>query len=137
DLGVFITCDDGATWMEYNDNLPVSIILDIEFNPADTTLRIGTLGRGAWVTKSWMPGEPSAVDSSPHRSSFGITSVAPNPASEAVRIDYFLEKKAAVHLDVLNALGQKVADIFSAEQAGGAYSNSWNGQTINGLRTQT
>lgn len=137
DLGVFITCDDGATWMEYNDNLPVSIILDIEFNPADTTLRIGTLGRGAWITKAWMPGEPSAVGSPVRRSNFGITSVAPNPASEAVRIDYFLEKKAAVHLDVLNALGQKVADIFSAEQAGGAYSNSWNGQTINGLQARS
>ena len=136
DLGVFVTCDDGGTWTEYNENLPVSIALDIEFNPADTTLLVGTLGRGAWRTKAWS-GEPLATDEFAGKPIFGFANISPNPASQEVRIRYFLQKTAQVQLEVTNVLGQKVAVLFSGKQTVGEHSASWNGLTVNGLRAQT
>ncbi|MEZ4956919.1 MAG: T9SS type A sorting domain-containing protein [Saprospiraceae bacterium] len=136
DLGVFVTCDDGETWTEYNDNLPVSIALDIEFNPVDTTLRVGTLGRGAYWTKAWS-GEPSANDEVARTPAFGFANISPNPASQDVRINYFLEKTADVRLEVVNVLGQKVATIFSGKQTAGEYESGWDGRTVSGLRAQT
>ncbi len=136
DLGVFVTCDDGNTWTEYNDHLPVSITLDIEFNPADTTLRIGTIGRGAWWTKAWMPDTPSATNEPGGRPGFGILNLSPNPAQAYAHLDYFLEKPAQVNVEVLNVSGQNVAALFSGKQMPGEQRISWNGLTVNGLRAQ-
>jgi hypothetical protein len=136
DLGVFITCDDGTTWTEYNDNLPVSFATDIEFNPVDTTLRISTYGRGAWLTKAWMP-EPSATGEVSNSRGFGFANISPNPASEQVRISFFLEKTADVRLEIVNVLGQKVATLFSGKQAAGNHEAIWNGLMVNGWRAQT
>lgn len=136
DLGVFITCDDGETWTEYNDNLPVSFTTDIEFNPVDTTLRIATYGRGAWITKAWMP-DPSSTEEPGNGTGYGITSISPNPAGEAVRIQYFLEKTAGVRLDVVNIMGQKVASLFSGKQQAGQHEVIWDGLAANGFRAQT
>jgi len=136
DLGVFITTDDGQHWTEYNDHLPVSFALDIEFNPTDTTLCIGTYGRGAWRTKAWMPETVSTFE--PIQSSrFGISLVSPNPASNQVQVSYFLEKTAEIRVEVLNGLGQKVAAVFSGKQTPGEYSCVWNGLMHNGLSAKT
>lgn len=135
DLGVFITCDDGKTWTEYNDNLPVTFVLDLEFNPVDTSLRAGTLGRGAWRARAWMPDETSATGGNHRENLFGITSVSPNPAVGPVRIAYFLKKTADVRLEVLDALGQKVAAIYSGKRGPGEHDAVWNGLNANGAPT--
>ncbi|MBP6185215.1 MAG: hypothetical protein KA479_09765 [Saprospiraceae bacterium] len=132
DLGVFVTCNDGETWTEYNDNLPVSFTLDIEFNPVDTTLRIGTLGRGAWITKAWMPDVSPTIDIN-NPAGFGITSLSPNPVSDILRIQYFLGKTADVRLEVVNQLGQNVKSLFAGKLDAGQYETIWRGQTDNGL----
>jgi len=114
--------------------LPVTFAMDIQFNPADTTVLVGTLGRGAWRTKAWMPGAPSTANEPVQKSGFGIRLLSPNPANEAVRVDYFSEKTALVQIDVLNVLGQNVATIFSGKQTAGEHQISWNGLMENGLR---
>jgi hypothetical protein len=136
DLGVFITIDDGQHWTEYNDNLPVSFALDLAFNPADTTLLVGTLGRGAWRTKAWMPDNSTAVDGIAAPGSFGFVSVSPNPATATVGVAYVLEKEASVRLEVLNTLGQNVSTLFSGKQQAGQYSVPWDGRMANGLGVQ-
>lgn len=131
DLGVFITTDNGVNWTEYNDNLPVSVVNDIEFNPADTSLLIGTYGRGAWRTKAWMP------EVSPAEEVFfenNRLKIAPNPAGETVRFSFFLADNATVRLDILNATGQMVATVFSDKLPAGEHEYYWNGFTSNGLR---
>ncbi len=134
DLGVFVTIDDGQHWTEYNDHLPVTFAMDIQFNPADTTVLVGTLGRGAWRTKAWMLDAPSTANEPVQKSGFGIRLLSPNPANEAVQVEYFLEKPADVRVEVLNVLGQNVATIFSGKQTAGEHQISWNGLMENGLR---
>lgn len=136
DLGVFITTDDGQHWTEYNDNLPVTFAMDIQFNPADTTVLVGTLGRGAWRTKAWMPDESSATKEPVRKNGFGIRALSPNPSSDNTRVDYFLEKNAHVRVDILNTLGQKVATLFLGKQTPGEHQISWNGLMNNGLQAQ-
>ncbi len=93
-----------------------------------------TLGCGAWVTKAWMPEAPTAVaEPVMGQNDFGIISISPNPASEAVAIAYFLEKPALLQMDVVNVLGQKVATLVSGKQTPGHYSRIWNGKTSKGL----
>lgn len=136
DLGVFITTDDGLHWTEYNDNLPVTFAMDIQFNPTDTSVLVGTLGRGAWRTKAWMPEGSSATTEPGRDAAFGILNISPNPASSDVRVDYLLKKTATLRVEVLNVAGQKVATVFSGKQTSGEYSASWNGLMDNGLRAQ-
>lgn len=136
DLGVFITIDDGATWTEYNDNLPVNYTSDIEFNPADTTLRIGTLGRGAWITRAWMPEDVTSAKAPIVQRSFGILNLAPNPAGSTVWMNYFLENPANIELAVLNIMGQKVAILYAGKQLAGEYSTSWDRVMTNGIQAK-
>lgn len=63
--------------------------------------------------------------------------LAPNPAGEEVGIRYFLENTTAVHLEVVNAMGQKIATLFDGDQAAGEHMLTWNGLTNNVLRAQT
>jgi PKD repeat protein len=48
DIGVYYTSSNYPTWVSYNENLPNVIVTDFEIFEDDNTLRIGTMGRGAW-----------------------------------------------------------------------------------------
>ena len=71
DLGVWASCDGGLEWFEFNDNLPVVYSLDIHFHPVDTTLRVGTHGRGVWKTKA-MPIVLTSISSVPKLADFKV-----------------------------------------------------------------
>lgn len=60
--------------------------------------------------------------------------ISPNPASEAIRVNFFLEKTCDVRLEILNSMGQKMATIFSGNLAAGEHFFVWNGLAANGLR---
>ncbi|HMQ47682.1 MAG TPA: FlgD immunoglobulin-like domain containing protein [Saprospiraceae bacterium] len=132
DLGVFITLDDGQTWTEYNDNLPVTFIMDIEFNPADTTLRVGTHGRGAWMTKAWMPEDVTSVHQH-EEPSFGILNIYPNPVSTTMQIDFYLDKADQVRVEIVDVLGQNIAHLPLGNQAAGTHQVSWDGKSSRGM----
>ena len=47
EFGMFMSANDGETWEEFQQNLPVTPITDIKFIRGD--LAISTMGRGFWV----------------------------------------------------------------------------------------
>ena len=51
DLGVYQSFDYGSSWISNNNNLPNTIVTDLEFNLTNRLLRIATYGRGVWETK--------------------------------------------------------------------------------------
>lgn len=51
DLGVYQSFDEGGSWISNNNNLPNTIVTDLEFNLTNKLLRIATYGRGVWETK--------------------------------------------------------------------------------------
>jgi len=48
DVGVFLTQDDGASWIEIDDGLPNTVIMHLDYSPSNQMLRAGTHGRGVY-----------------------------------------------------------------------------------------
>jgi len=48
DIGVFLTQDDGASWVELPNNLPNTVIMHLDYSPSNQMLRAGTHGRGVY-----------------------------------------------------------------------------------------
>lgn len=53
EFGMFLSLDDGATWQEFQQNLPVTPISDIRVWRDD--LVISTMGRGFWIMDNLTP----------------------------------------------------------------------------------
>jgi len=51
DLGVWVSEDGGISWTDFNNGMPYVVVDDMHFYKPDTTIRIGTYGRGYWRTK--------------------------------------------------------------------------------------
>ncbi|NUN97559.1 MAG: hypothetical protein HUU16_15455, partial [Candidatus Omnitrophica bacterium] len=50
DIGVFRTrTNDLGTWNEIGTNLPNTLAYDLQYDPVDDVLAVGTMGRGAWL----------------------------------------------------------------------------------------
>ncbi|HET7276055.1 MAG TPA: hypothetical protein VFI91_12875, partial [Longimicrobiaceae bacterium] len=49
ELGVFVTTNAGAHWVELDNNLPTLAINDLVIHPRDNDLILGTHGRGVWI----------------------------------------------------------------------------------------
>ena len=47
--GIYVTCDAGATWQAFSNNLPAVEVRDIRFQPRFDDLVIATHGRSIWV----------------------------------------------------------------------------------------
>lgn len=48
DLGVFVSNDDGANWLSFNDALPNVVVDDLDLHLPTMQLRAATHGRGMW-----------------------------------------------------------------------------------------
>lgn len=49
DLGVYVTLDDGKTWLSLSNNLSICFVWDLTVHPRDSVLVIATYGRGMWA----------------------------------------------------------------------------------------
>ncbi|WP_353777638.1 T9SS type A sorting domain-containing protein [Winogradskyella sp. 3972H.M.0a.05] len=106
DLGVFITINGGANWTEFNHNLPITFVQDIEYNSADQKLRIATFGRGIWISDAY---DTLSVED------FSIldeVSVYPNPLKGDELTIQFTNSSFENNfkVEVLNFLGQKLIE---------------------------
>lgn len=48
DIGVFLTQNDGANWVELPNNLPNTVIMHLDYSPSNQMMRAGTHGRGVY-----------------------------------------------------------------------------------------
>lgn len=109
DLGVYLSTDAGQSWQTYNDNLPPYYVMDIHYQPTDTTIRIGTLGRGVWKTKSIPEQIVGVVTSGENHSSFQLEHAWPTPFEDEINIRFNLEAASSADLSLFNLKGQRVA----------------------------
>ncbi|MDE2483117.1 MAG: hypothetical protein KGN02_13135 [bacterium] len=64
--GIYISCDRGATWQSFQQNLPTVEVRDIRFQPQFDDLAIATHGRAMWIMDNMAPvqaagcGKPAA-----------------------------------------------------------------------------
>ena len=120
EFGMFISRDDGATWHEFQQNLPVTPITDLKVIRGD--LAISTMGRSFWVldnistlrqdsfaTTSDAPVLFQPKDTIRYRRIYrgrGSTGV-PNYPAPGVIVDYYLPEgsSGSVRLDVFDSGG--------------------------------
>jgi len=142
DLGVYLTTNGGVNWNEWNDGMPVAYASDIHYRPQDRTLRVATIGRGAWKSLAFdaivtaVPAEPPAAPGSPGASDALRIGAAPNPFSESTRIAFDISHRSAVEVAIFNASGQRVAELLDAPRDAGRHELDWNGCDANGRRVR-
>lgn len=125
DLGIYISEDAGLSWNEYNDNIPPYYITDMHYHKLDSTLRIATMGRGVWKTKSIYT---NVVDIKENKNDkFNHVKIFPNPANANVAISIEEEINEAIEVRILNSMGQEVKNIFKGKKSQQKYSFKWDG----------
>ncbi len=129
DLGVYISEDAGQSWNEYNDNLPPYYVMDMHYHPMDSTLRIATLGRGVWKTKSIPTFETNVSQLENELSSI---KVFPNPFSSSANINVDLKQAKSIKMSILNILGQEVKLLFNGYISQGEHQFNWDGRNQSG-----
>lgn len=130
DLGVYLSIDGGITWTSFNDGLPNVMVTDMHFYEPDGTIRVGTHGRGYWITKAFapevLPGEFEAC--------FNSTQIAPNPLTDETTISFSLSNPSPVTIKIYNSLGQCVNTLYDQNNGAGTYNVKWNGINANGMK---
>ncbi|MEL6811786.1 MAG: hypothetical protein AAFP76_10665, partial [Bacteroidota bacterium] len=124
EYGMFISFNDGKSWTQFQQNLPVTPITDLKIHRGD--LVISTMGRGFWILDNITTLRQSEVNNlndipklfqPDHtiryrypKSSYGAIRKYPRTS---VIIDYYLPKKTseAIALNIVNSSGQTVASI--------------------------
>ena len=48
DIGVFVTENDGTNWFEISSSMPNTVVMHLDYSPANQMLRAGTHGRGVY-----------------------------------------------------------------------------------------
>mgnify|MGYP000853749760 CR=1 FL=1 len=48
DLGVFFTLDGGAEWGDYNEGMPIAMVLDLVIKQDERLMRAATFGNGIY-----------------------------------------------------------------------------------------
>lgn len=86
DLGVWASEDGGFSWSSFNDGLPVVVVDDIHFYAPDSSIRIGTYGRGYWRSPALPSSLPIGVQE-PLSPESDLT-VFPNPARDYLYIQF-------------------------------------------------
>jgi len=126
EFGMFISFNDGATWMSFQQNLPVTPITDLKIFRGD--LIVSTMGRGFWILDN------ITALRQPEINSLGTSPVLFKPdtiiryryptvrgisglqyPSTSVNIDYFIPKeyKGSVQLDILDEDRRNITTILS------------------------
>lgn len=125
EYGMFISFDDGKSWKEFQQNLPVTPITDIILHRGD--LILSTMGRGFWIldnVSAIRDSRLTALGEEPvlfkpediyrYRSPWGSGDF-PNYPSTSVSIDYYLPQdyKSGVRLEILDSNQNAVATIVT------------------------
>lgn len=126
EFGIFISFDDGSSWIKFQQNLPVTPITDLKIFRGDIV--ISTMGRGFWIldnVSALRQKEINNLEDSPWLFKPGNTiryryprisrNSFPKYPETSVIIDYYIPKgyNDGVTLEILTENNQAVATIVS------------------------
>jgi photosystem II stability/assembly factor-like uncharacterized protein len=130
EYGIFVSLDDGDTWHDFQQNLPVTPVTDIKIVRGD--LAISTMGRSFWVLDNITTLQQDAInslDSEPalfqpkttirYRRPRGMPNTeVPDYPQPAVVIDYYLPEEFSERLvmEILDDAGNVVNRFTNADE---------------------
>ena len=123
--GMFISLDDGQSWKEFQQNLPITPITDVKLYRGDLVL--SSMGRGFWILENISSiAQKAFLDTtqvnlfSPLKTiryqypSGAYGSTMPKYPRPSAIIDYFLPKKSKlIKLDIINDQNEIVATLVN------------------------
>lgn len=126
EYGLFVSFDDGASWVSFQQNLPITPITDIKVVEGDLVL--STMGRGFWILDnlSALRQVSTAIAAKPvhlfkpanqYRLRYAASNTTPEYPAPRVLIDYYVgaSVEGAVKLEILNAQ-KKAIRVFTSER---------------------
>jgi photosystem II stability/assembly factor-like uncharacterized protein len=126
DLGVFRTTNSGTHWEEYNEGMPVAMILDIGISLQDRRLRAATFGNGAYQRKLPLTVSGTAIRGTVEMPSlYVLEQNFPNPFNPSTTINYSVPRDGIVELVVTDASGKNVTSLMKGYHRQGKYSAHW------------
>ena len=130
EFGMFVSADDGESWEEFQQNLPVTPITDIKFIRGD--LAVSTMGRGFWVLDNVQSAAAAATangsviqvlrpkDTYRYRRPRGVprdgtSDGVPDLPKPTVAIDYFVPAgdHQSIKLEILDAQSDPVSAFYN------------------------
>ena len=129
EFGLFVSLDDGRTWEEFQQGLPVTPVTDLKIHRKD--LVVSTMGRGFWILDNISALHdltPDLLDSGTHLfpiddayrtryNSGGSGSSAPIYPRPGVIIDYYFREKqeGEVFLEIFDSEGAVIRKVEADE----------------------
>lgn len=125
EFGIFISFNDGKSWLKFQQNLPVTPITDLKIFRGDIV--ISTMGRGFWILDNITSLRQNEINSRkeiPHlfkpdktiRYRYpNVRSIFPKYPRTSVILDYFIPEnsKSSVKLEILNSNDEVISTILS------------------------
>ncbi|HLX11837.1 MAG TPA: T9SS type A sorting domain-containing protein [Bacteroidota bacterium] len=115
--GLLHSLDSGATWSAYDTIAGGAGIKSLLLDP-DGFVYVGTAGFGVYKSNAIFTGvSPTQHPSLPV--AFRLEQNYPNPFNPTTIIRYSLPMESMVHLEIVNLLGEKVADLINERESAG------------------
>jgi hypothetical protein len=124
--GVSRSTDDGNTWEQINEGLPVKSASGLAIG--DGYLFVGTSASVWRRPLSQIATSVTDPASSPQR--FRLWQNYPNPFNPSTTIRYELPHAAFVTLKIYNSLGQEVATLLDENRPAGVYTIEFEGKNL-------
>jgi len=135
DVGVFIAVDNEIMlprildWQEYADNLPSTIVLDVEIVEAADKLRCAAFGRGIYETNlsgsMSVPGNKNMVTVNKAKNEipleYSLSQNFPNPFNPKTKIKFSIPRNGMVKIVLYDILGNEVKTLINEIKQAGNY----------------
>ncbi len=128
ELGVYASTNGGNEWFPFNEGLPIVRTYDIHYHPLDRTIRIATIGRGAWKTKAIDLATDIEDDFTELPGDFKLYQNYPNPFNPSTQIKFDLQKESKVKIYIYDETGQKIETLFDGYKSAGTHTFNWNAE---------
>ncbi|MCA9752045.1 MAG: T9SS type A sorting domain-containing protein [Gemmatimonadetes bacterium] len=114
DVGVWKSTNLGVNWVPFGEDLPNTVVADLEIRRADRKLVAGTHGRGAWeadLPPTGGTGVEPGVDIASSR--ILLDAPWPNPARDRTLLRFAARGSDPVHVEIYDVQGRLVSDLAS------------------------
>ncbi|MCK4328814.1 T9SS type A sorting domain-containing protein [candidate division WOR-3 bacterium] len=132
---VYVTTDDGATWLEDNLNRVTS---DLYLDPNTGDIYAACFYLGGENVGGVFRRVPASINEEPaifsNRCSLHIAS---NPSSDIVIVKFQIQARSSLNLSIYNINGRKIRTLFNGVKNSGAYSVIWDGRDDTGKKVSS
>ncbi len=126
DLGVYVTTDGGASWYEFTNGMPYSLVFDLTIVYPNRHIRATTHGSGVFERSLVQNPVGITAGNNTVPKEFALYPNYPNPFNPSTNIKFDLPKSSNVVMKVYNIMGQEVYTLVNENLNAGSYTVKFN-----------